>query len=299
MALFDSKTIFVGFITVFQLLSFLIVFCTIIGKMNSFNDVMALVLYVFCIPILFSILVYMYSGNLTNIKILVEDWKYRLLNATTVGSIIGFLGLIGNRNAIQNLKSEEKGTKILICIMTSLEIIVLYTAFYIACRDNIFKEIYKTYLFYSITSVPFVVSVLGDGFPFVNKKENMVLFKYDGKPIKVDYWFIVLYLLVLFMITLTNYSKKVFPYISSNMGGGYYKYNTIVLDDDSVINGKIIHSNSEYIYIIEEEDKLSQYSIDKIKSYEVTKSNDIVGVPVNENKMEVIEDEPISDVIEE
>ena len=50
------------------------------------------------------------------------------------------------------------------------------------------------------------------------------------------------------------------------------KYNTIVLDDDSVITGKIIHSNAEYIYIIEEEDKLSQYSIEKIKTYSISKS---------------------------
>lgn len=36
-ALFDSKTIFVGFITIFQLLSFLIVMCILIEK-NGFNS---------------------------------------------------------------------------------------------------------------------------------------------------------------------------------------------------------------------------------------------------------------------
>lgn len=296
-ALFDSKTIFVGFIAVFQFLSFLIVFCTLIGKMNSLHDVIILIFCVFWIPILFSILVYMYSGNLVNIKNIVEDWQYRLLNATSAGSIIGSLYFLGNRNIIQNFKSADKSNKISICIMASLEIILLTAASFISCKDSIYREIYKTYLFYSVSSIPFVVSLLGDGLPFVNKKVGIILFKYDGKPIKIDYWFVILYLLVLFMITLTNYSKKVFPYISSNMGGGYYKYNTIVLDDDSVITGKIIHSNSEYIYIIEEEEKLSQYSINKIKSYEIKKANDIEEESMCEKEMEVIENEQSPEIL--
>ncbi len=290
-ALFDSKTIFVGFIAVFQLLSFLIVLCTLVGKMDSLHDVIVLIICTFGLPILFSILVYMYSGNLDNFENVIEDWKYRLLKATSLASVIAFLYFLGNRNDIQNFKSIDKDSKISICIMSSLEIIVLYTAFIISCKDSIFKEIYKAYIYYCIASIPFVVSVLGDGFPFINKKANLVLFKYDGKPVKIDYCFIILYLLVLFMISLNYYSKKVFPYISNNMGGGYYKYNTIVLDDDSKITGKIIHSNSEYIYLIEEKEKLSQYQIDKIKAYEITKTKDITE--------EVIEIEPLPEIVED
>ncbi len=297
-ALFDSKTIFVGFIAVFQLFSFLIVLCTLVGKMDSLHDVIVLIICTFGLPIFFSILVYMYSGNLGNLKNVIEDWKYRLLKATSLASVISFLYFLGNRNDIQNFKSIEKDSKISICIMSSLEIIVLYKAFIISCKDNIFKEIYKAYIYYCIASIPFVVSVLGDGFPFINKKANLVLFKYDGKPIKIDYFFIILYLLILFMISLNYYSKKVFPYISNNMGGGYYKYNTIVLDDDSIITGKIIHSNSEYIYLIEEEEKLSQYPIDKIKTYEITQTNNITEEAINEKEIEVIENEQTPEIVQ-
>lgn len=296
-ALFDSKTIFVGFIAVFQLLSFLIVLCTLVGKMNSLHDVIVLIICAFGLPILFSILVYMYSGNLNNLENVIEDWRHRLLRATSLASVITFLYFLGNRNDIQNFKSIDKDSKISICIMSSLEIIVLYTAFIISCKDNIFKEIYKAYIYYCIASIPFVVSVLGDGFPFVNKKVNLVLFKYDGKPIKIDYFFIILYLLVLFMLSLNYYSKKVFPYISSNMGGGYYKYNTIVLDDDSIITGKIIHSNSGYIYLIEEENELSQYPIDKIKAYEITKTKDITEEVIIEKEIQVDKNEQSNEII--
>ena len=75
------------------------------------------------------------------------------------------------------------------------------------------------------------------------------------------------------------------------MGGGYYKYNTIVLEDDTIITGKIIHSNSEYIYLIEEEEKLSKYQIDKIKAYKITKTKDITE--------EVIEIEPLLEIVED
>ncbi len=296
-ALFDSRTIFVGFITVFQLLSFLVVLCTLIGKLDSFHDVIVLIICVFGLPILFSILVYMYSGNLNNLETVIEDCKYRLLKATSASGIITFLYFLGNRNVIQNFKTSDKSNKISICIMTTLEIILLTTASFISCKDNVFKEFYKVYLYYGITSIPFIVSVLGDGFPFVNRKANLVLFKYDGKPIKIDYCFIILYLLVLFMITLNNYSKNIFPYISNNMGGGYYKYNTIILEDDSIISGKIIHSNSEYIYCIEEEDKLSQYPIDKIKAYTITKVNDITEEVISETEIEVVKKEQIPEII--
>ena len=61
------------------------------------------------------------------------------------------------------------------------------------------------------------------------------------------------------------------------------------MDDDSSITGKIIHSNSNFIYVIEEENKLSQYPINKIKTYEIL--NDITDEPVVAPEMEKIENE--------
>ena len=295
-ALFDSKTIFVGFIAVFQLLSFLIVLCTLVGKIDSIHVVVVLIFCIIWLPIFFSILVYMYSGNLSNIESVIEEWKYRLLNSISVASVIPFLYLIKNRYYIHNLKSTDKTNKIFICIFSCFEIISLTTAFFIACKDSIFKSIYMTYLYYVLFSIPFLLSFLGDGFPYINKKAGVALFKNEGKLEKIDYCFIFLYLLILFMFTLNNYSKNIFPNISSNMGGGYYKYNTIVLDDDSIITGKIIHSNSEYIYLIDEEEKLSQYPIDKIKTYEISNSNIVAKEKIIEKEIEVIENEQLPEI---
>ena len=298
-ALFDSKTIFVGFIAVFQLLSFLIVLCTLVGKMDSLHDVIVLIFCIIWLPIFFSILVYMYSGNLSNIESVIEEWKYRLLNSISAASVIPFLYLIKNRYYIHNLKLADKTNKIFICIFSCFEIISLTTAFFIACKDSIFKSTYMTYLYYVLFSIPFLLSFLGDGFPYINKKAGVALFKNEGKLEKMDYYFIFLYLIILFMITLNNYSKNIFPHISSNMGGGYYKYNTIVLEDDTIITGKIIHSNAEYIYVIEEEEKLSQYPINMINSYELTNNtSSITESPIN-TESEVIDNPQNTQIIEE
>ena len=96
------------------------------------------------------------------------------------------------------------------------------------------------------------------------------------------------------MVFLMTYSKYAFPNISSNLGGGAYKYNTIIMDDDSSITGKIIHSNSNFIYVIEEENKLSQYPINKIKTYEIL--NDITDEPGVAPEMEKIENEELPEL---
>ncbi len=209
----------------------------------------------------------MYSGNLSNIESVIEEWKYRLLNSISAASVIPFLYLIKNRYYIHNLKSADKTNKIFICIFSCFEMVSLTIAFFIACKDSIFKSIYMTYFYYSLFSIPFLLSFLGDGFPYINKKAVVALFKNEGKLEKIDYCFIFLYLLILFMFTLNNYSKNIFPNISSNMGGGYYKYNTIILNDERVINGKIIHSNKDYLFISDEEGKIQQYSVSEIKEY--------------------------------
>ena len=69
------------------------------------------------------------------------------------------------------------------------------------------------------------------------------------------------------------------------------------MDDDSSITGKIIHSNSNFIYVIEEENKLSQYPINKIKTYEIM--NDITDEPVVAPEMEKIENEVLPELEED
>ncbi len=115
-------------------------------------------------------------------------------------------------------------------------------------------------------------------------------FNKKGKIDLLDISQALLFFLFIGMLCLFSYSKNIFPLLPCNLDGGYYKYNTIVLDDDSIITGKIIHSNVEYIYIIEE-DKLSQYPIDKIKAYEITKIKDITE--------EVIKIEPLPEIVED
>lgn len=120
-------------------------------------------------------------------------------------------------------------------------------------------------------------------------KNTISLIRQNSKFIKFDNYFAVFSIIIIFMIILINYSTKVYPYISSNLGGGYYKYNTLVLDNGEKITGKIIHSNNKFIYIIEEENKLSQYFIDQIKSYAI--NDDYENTIQIDSTSETIEDD--------
>ena len=128
------------------------------------------------------------------------------------------------------------------------------------------------------------------------KWEVSSFFNKNGKVGILDISLALLFFLFVGMMCLFSYSKNIFPLLPCNLGGGYYKYNTIVLEDDTIITGKIIHSNSEYIYLIEEEEKLSQYQIDKIKAYEISKTKDIKEKSITEKEIEVIENEQLLDI---
>ncbi len=304
-ALFDSRTIFVGFITVFQLIAFFCVFCIFIEKITTFHGIMSLIISMTWKPILFSIIVYMYSGNMSNIKNIYTDWRYNLTSSISVLSISSFICLFFIRDIFLNWKTNVKSDKFFACFFIIIAIISSYIAFILLCKDIVFKEIWKMYMYFSIACAIYYIPILSKKFPFINPEKKISLFKQDGTSFEQDrttikfyYFFVILYLLVLFVISLTYYSKKVFPYISSNMGGGYYKYNTIILDDDSLITGKIIHSNANFIYIIEEENKLSQYPINKIKSYEIKKDIEIIEDSIVVPEMENVEKEESSEVIE-
>lgn len=266
-ALFDSRTVFVGFITVLQLVFFFVVFCVFIGNLNTFHGIISLIISVFWKPILFSIIVYMYSGNLDNIERIYTDWRYNLINSMVLFSILSFLYLFFIRDSFNNWKTKDKGDKFIAWFSISTTIISSYIVFYFLCKDNVFKEIYKSYMYFSLTCVPYCFAVFWKKFPFISPEENNSLFQQNEKPVKFDYFFVILYLLLAFMISLTFYSKQVFPYIPNNMGGGYYKCNAIILNDERILEGKLIHSNKDYLYMNGEEGKIQQIPVSEIKEY--------------------------------
>ena len=165
---------------------------------------------------------------------------------------------------------------------------------YLIEKDQVLSEIFKVYNYLSIYFSLFLFIRWCRDKNSTEPDEDVSKFTKTGKIGKLDYAFTVLYFIGSIMIFLMTYSKYEFPNISSNLGGGAYKYNTIIMDDDSSITGKIIHSNSNFIYVIEEENKLSQYPINKIKTYEIL--NDITDEPGVAPEMEKIENEELPEL---
>ncbi len=203
------------------------------------------------------------------------------------------LPFLHSEKNLANLKTKKD--KILVEAVGIIELISTYEIYLIHLEDRIFQEICETYMNLSIVCLFFAVILIYGEVPLANKKTSF--FRLGDKPMQLDYYCVYFGIIVFFIVELSLYSTRVFPHISNNLGGGYYKFNTIVLNDDKSIKGKIIYNNSNYVYMIEEENQLSQYSIDKIKRYIFMDKTENVSKDNEEPFFEFIEDEDL-DVIE-
>lgn len=199
-----------------------------------------------------------------------------------------FLVILSRRNYILQWESKNTKEKTFFSVIATFELISTSIVKVGLFKDNVFKEICEMYFWSGAAFSFFSIFVQYGKNPFKNK---ILIFRQNSKHIQFDNFFTGFGIIIIFMMTLINYSTKVYPYISSNLGGGYYKFNTLILTSGKKITGKIIHSNSKYIYIIEEENKLSQYFIDEIKTYEINEIVDFKKKIPDEPECEPVEDE--------
>ena len=295
-ALFDSKTIFVGFVTVFQLTCFFFFWAMFVLKFTGPTRIIFLIINCLYKSIIFScILVSFLCNSITSSS---SEPHPAFVIFLVVGISITSIMLESNSETSQ-WSTGKLADKVFLILELLFSLSAIIVCIFFITKDKILNELFKVYTYVSIYfSVFLLIRWIREKKKSVNNDE-VSKFNKNGKFGQLDYAFAVLYIIVVIILFLMTYSKHVFPCISNNLGGGYYKYNTIVLDDDSVINGKIIHSNSEYIYIIEEEDKLSQYSIEKIKSYEIKKDKYITEEPLVAPIMETVENEELIEPIED
>ena len=290
-ALFDSRTIFVGFVALFQIICFFFFWAMHILKYTCPNRIIFLIINCFLKSVVFSVVVANLLGNSDN-----PEPHPGFIVFLIIGITITFIMLESNSKG--NLWGTGKLINKIIYILGLIySISSLMFSVYLIEKDQVLSEIFEVYNYLSIYFSLFLFIRWCRDMNSTEPDEDVSKFTKTGKIGKLDYAFTVLYFIGSIMVFLMTYSKYAFPNISSNLGGCAYKYNTIIMDDDTPITGKIIHSNSEYIYLIEEENKLSQYPIDKIKAYEI-KNNTIEKEEIIEKEFEVIENEQLPEITE-
>lgn len=290
-ALFDSRTIFVGFVALFQIICFFFFWAMHILKYTCPNRILFLIINCFLKSVVFSVVVANLLGNSDN-----PEPHPGFIVFLIIGITITFIMLESNSKG--NLWGTGKLINKIIYILGLIySISSLMFSVYLIEKDQVLSEIFEVYNYLSIYFSLFLFIRWCRDKNSTEPDEDVSKFTKTGKIGKLDYAFTVLYFIGSIMVFLMTYSKYAFPNISSNLGGCAYKYNTIIMDDDTPITGKIIHSNSEYIYLIEEENKLSQYPIDKIKAYEI-KNNTIEKEEIIEKEFEVIENEQLPEITE-
>ena len=290
-ALFDSRTIFVGFVALFQIVCFFFFRSMHILQYISPNRIIFLIINCFLKSVVFTVAVANLLGNSDNSAN--PEPHPVLVVFLIIGIIITFIILESNSKG--NLWNTGKLINKSIYILGLIySISSLMFSVYLIEKDQVLSEIFEVYNYLSIYFSLFLFIRWCRDKNSTEPDEDVSKFTKTGKIGKLDYAFTVLYFIGSIMVFLMTYSKYAFPNISSNLGGGAYKYNTIIMDDDSSITGKIIHSNSNFIYVIEEENKLSQYPINKIKTYEIL--NDITDEPGVAPEMEKIENEELPEL---
>ena len=267
-ALFDSKTIFVGFVAVLQMVCYFFLFCTFFCIVNQGTEHGFILFAVNMLwkPVLFSIIVYSLLGNEDNISVYVGK-RYNFIRIWMSIAIVAFAVLIflHIEKNLANLKTKKD--KRLVDLVAIIELISTYEVYLLLLDEQNFQEICETYMSLSAVCSIFALILIYGKFPLVNKEKETSFFRLGDKPMQLDYYCSYFGIIVLLMVALSLYSTRVFPFISNNLGGGNYKFNTIFFEDNTMTTGKIIYNNSEYVYMIEEENQLSQYPIDKIKRF--------------------------------
>lgn len=293
-ALFDSRTIFVGFVALFQIICFFFFWAMHILKYTCPNRILFLIINCFLKSVVFSVVVANFLGNSDNSANPEPHPVFVVF--LIIGIIMTFIILESNSKG--NLWNTGKLINKSIYILGLIySISSLMFSVYLIEKDQVLSEIFEVYNYLNIYFSLFLFIRWCRDKNSTEPDEDVSKFTKTGKIGKLDYAFTVLYFIGSIMVFLMTYSKYAFPNISSNLGGCAYKYNTIIMDDDSSITGKIIHSNSNFIYVIEKENKLSQYPINKIKTYEIM--NDITDEPVVAPEMEKIENEVLPELEED
>lgn len=296
-ALFDARTIFIGFMAFSIFMAYFLFWFSLIDITGKPKQILLFLINEIWKAAIFSFLIYTYLVqnkepiDLSKTVIHIFD-----TGAYNVFATLPLLYLF--KKDFDNFSSQDKTSKgflIFYCISIAVSTVsIIGLAFYI----NSLRKILMSFIFFGGMCISLSFSIWNRKHKEnTNEKwEVSSFFNKNGKVGILDISLALLFFLFVGMMCLFSYSKNIFPQIPCNLGGGYYKYNTLILEDDSSRTGKIIHSNSEYIYLIEGEDKLSQYPIDKIKAYEITKNNDVAEEEIIEKEIEVIENEQKTEV---
>lgn len=297
-ALFDARTIFIGFMAFSIFMAYFLFWFSLIDITGKPKQILLFLINEIWKAALFSFLIYTY---------LVQDKEPVDLSKTIIHifdtgayNVFATLPLLYLfKKDFDSFSSQDKTLKgflIFYCISIAISTVsIIGLAFYI----NSLRKILMSFIFFGGMCISLSFSIWNRKHKEnTNEKwEASSFFNKNGKVGILDISLALLFFLFVGMMCLFSYSKNIFPQIPCNLGGGYYKYNTLILEDDSSRTGKIIHSNSEYIYLIEEEDKLSQYPIAKIKAYEITKNNDVAEEEIIEKEIEVIENKQLPEII--
>jgi hypothetical protein len=74
----------------------------------------------------------------------------------------------------------------------------------------------------------------------------------------MDYLYTGFWVLLIAMISISSYARNIYANMPITLGGGQYGFGRVRLTDSSSVDGVIVHSNGDYLYLVDEQNNLIQ-----------------------------------------
>jgi hypothetical protein len=151
--------------------------------------------------------------------------------------------------------------------LTFVLLLDLFCIAYIYLSSADFRNIlnYFFYIFFLITSSLIAYEYGRKSYKIETK--NHFFKKTEGSKIQEIITNILL--LPAFCLVIQYYSSGIYPYLSIDYGGNFQKKIKISLIDSSTLDGRVLHSTQEYLFVIKDQSTLLKINLRDIKGINI------------------------------
>jgi hypothetical protein len=173
---------------------------------------------------------------------------------------------------IDEFRGEIKYKNVKLLKIFSVFIFFLVLFHFIILHYNYHKQVADISSFFISMFFAFVLGNLGRKQVRIYKKTDkeyrpFSLIDRNRGPSTIDMTIVLLLFIAFFILSVVSY-RGLYKYIPYAFGGGKLSGISIKLNDNTVINGKLIISNDQYVYV-EDNDKIIQVKKEQILNYTI------------------------------
>ena len=271
--LLNSRTIYVGFMAVFVIGAYLVLWFTYVSVTGAKAEILVILLNLFWKPLMVSPVIWSFllsKDDGFEIRLLSLTVNSRILLAPSLFMIVAFsCFFVVGREYIVNGITKDKLGKLTFWGGTVATLIGAIPTIVLILAIERYRSVFLTLLYISFVLF-FQTAMLwasrNDRSRGIDTRPTS-LFSNDRKITKMDLVYIGFWVLLVAIISISSYARNIYPNIPTNLGGGQYGYNSVSLSDNLTMDGTIVHSNNDYLYMVDDGNNLHQIKQSSVTAY--------------------------------